>query len=65
MVYSGIPLAVGLVFLLAAILSFLKIESRSLIHFILLVFVVAFGMLTLQGLSGIALHLAHVSPQHV
>jgi hypothetical protein len=57
MTYSGIPLCFGVAFLLAAIFSFLRIESRSPSHIILIIIVFVFGSLTLQGLSGIALHL--------
>jgi hypothetical protein len=65
MVYSGVPLAFGVIFLAAAIYSFMKIETRSPIHIIVLIFVFAFGSLTLQGLAGIAMHLVHVSSSRV
>jgi hypothetical protein len=65
MMYSGIPLCVGIVFLAIAIYNFVKIKPRSALHIIALVFVLAFGSLSLQGLAGIFLHLAHVSSHRV
>lgn len=65
MLYSGAPLVAGVAFLLAAIVSFLKIETRTAVHIALLIIVAAFGMLTFQGLSGVVLHWAHISSHRV
>jgi hypothetical protein len=54
--YSTIPLCFGVVFLLAAIYSFIRIESRSIFHLILLIFAVAFGSFSVHGLLGFVHH---------
>jgi hypothetical protein len=54
--YSTIPLGFGFVFLLSAIYSFIKIDSRSIFHVIVLIFAVAFGSFSLHGLLGFAHH---------
>lgn len=54
--YSTIPLCFGVVFLLAAIYSFIKIESRSVVHVILLIFAAAFGSFSIHGLLGFVHH---------
>jgi hypothetical protein len=54
--YSTIPLCFGVVFLLSAIYSFIKIDSRSIFHVILLIFAVAFGSFSFHGLLGFAHH---------
>jgi hypothetical protein len=56
MAYSTIPLGFGVVFLLAAIYSFIRIESRSIFHLILLIFAVAFGSFSVHGLLGFVHH---------
>lgn len=57
MTYSGIPLLIGFVFLPLAIYNFTKLESRTLLHIIALIFVFIFGSLTVQGLAGVGMHL--------
>ena len=54
--YSTIPLCFGVVFLLCAIYSFIKIESRSSVHVILLIFTVVFGSFSIHGLLGFLHH---------
>jgi hypothetical protein len=54
--YSTIPLGFGVFFLLAAIYSFIKIESRSMFHFILLIFAVVIGSFCFHGLLGFVHH---------
>jgi hypothetical protein len=54
--YSTIPLGFGVVFLLFAIISFIRIESKSIFHFILLIFAAAFGSFSIHGLLGFAHH---------
>jgi uncharacterized protein (DUF486 family) len=54
--YSTIPLCFGVVFLLFAIYSVVKIESRSIVHIILLVLAVVFGSFSVHGLLGFAHH---------
>src|ERR1700736_3666138 len=56
MAYSTIPLCFGVVFLLAAIYSFIRIESRSIFHVIVLIFAVAFGSFSIHGLLGFVHH---------
>ena len=56
MAYSTIPLGFGIVFLLSAIYSFIRIESRSIFHLILLIFSVAFGSFSVHGLLGFVHH---------
>ncbi|MGH6835415.1 MAG: hypothetical protein ACREC9_07665 [Methylocella sp.] len=54
--YSTIPLGFGVVFLLLTIYSFIKIESRSIFHVIILILAVAFGSFSIHGLLGFARH---------
>ena len=54
--YSMIPLVFGLVFLVAAIYSFIRIESKSIFHVIVLIFAVAFGSFSFHGLLGYLHH---------
>jgi hypothetical protein len=54
--YSTIPLGFGVVFLVSAIYSFVKIESRSVVHIIVLIFAVVFGSFCFHGLLGFAHH---------
>jgi hypothetical protein len=56
MAYSTIPLCFGVVFLLSAIYSIMKIESKSIFHIIVLIFVVAFGSFSFHGLLGFVHH---------
>jgi len=65
MMYSGIPLCIGVALLVAAIYSFTKIKNRSALHIIVLVFAAVFGSLSLQGLGGIVMHLAQVTSHRV
>ena len=55
--YASVPLCVGIVFLLWAIYNFSKIESRSFLHFVLLIFALIFGSLSIQGLIGSVMYL--------
>jgi hypothetical protein len=61
MTYSGIPLLIGFLFIPAAIYNFTKIESRTVLHIILLIFVFIFGSLTVQGTAGVVMHLLGMS----
>jgi hypothetical protein len=54
--YSTIPLGFGFVFLVSAIYSFVKIESRSVVHLIILIIAVVFGSFSFHGLLGFAHH---------
>jgi hypothetical protein len=54
--YSTIPLCLGVVFLLSAIYSFIRIESRSVVHIIILIFAVVFGSFSVHGLLGFVHH---------
>jgi hypothetical protein len=54
--YSMIPLGFGIVFLLAAIYSFIKIESKSILNVIVLLFAVVFGSFIFHGLLGFVHH---------
>jgi hypothetical protein len=54
--YSTIPLGIGVVFLVSAIYSFVKIESRSVVHLIILIIAVAFGSFSFHGLLGFVHH---------
>ena len=56
MAYSTIPLCFGVVFLLSAIYSVIKIESRSIFHIILFIFALIFGSFSLHGLFGFVHH---------
>jgi len=54
--YSTIPLCFGIIFLVFAIYSFIRIESKSIFHVIVLMFAVAFGSFSVHGLLGFAHH---------
>lgn len=54
--YSTIPLGFGIVFLLSAIYSFIRIESKSIFHVIVLIFAAVFGSFSFHGLLGFAHH---------
>jgi hypothetical protein len=54
--YSTIPLGFGVVFLLSAIYSFVRIESKSIFHVILLIFTAVFGSFSVHGLFGFVHH---------
>ena len=54
--YSAIPLCLGVVFLLSTIYNFIKIEGRSAVHVIILIFAVAFGSFSIHGLLGFVHH---------
>lgn len=54
--YSTIPLYFGVVFALSTIYNFIRIESRSVVHVVLLVFAVVFGSFSVHGLLGFAHH---------
>jgi len=56
MAYSTIPLCFGVVFLLVAIYSFIKIDSRSIFHVILFIFSLIFGSFCLHGIFGFVHH---------
>jgi hypothetical protein len=54
--YSTIPLCFGVVFLLAAIYSFIRIESKSMFYVIVFIFPLIFGSFSLHGLLGFVHH---------
>ncbi len=54
--YSTIPLGFGVVFLVSAIYNFVKIESRSAVHIIVLIIAVVFGSFCFHGLLGFVHH---------
>ena len=54
--YSTIPLGFGVVFLLAAVYSVTKINSRSLFNVILFIFALIFGSFCLHGIFGFVHH---------
>jgi hypothetical protein len=54
--YSTIPLCFGVVFVLSAVYSFIKIESKSIFHVILLIFTAVFGSFSIHGLLGFVHH---------
>src|SRR5580704_2514787 len=56
MAYSTIPLCFGVVYVLSAIYSFIRIESKSIFHVIVLIFAVAFGSFSVHGLLGFVHH---------
>jgi hypothetical protein len=56
MAYSTIPLCFGVVFVLSAIYSFIRIESKSIFHVIVLISAVAFGSFGIHGLLGFVHH---------
>ena len=56
MAYSTIPLCFGVVFLLASIFSFIRIESKSMFYVIIFIFPLIFGSFSLHGLFGFAHH---------
>jgi hypothetical protein len=54
--YSMIPLGFGIVFLLSAIYSFIRIESKSIFHVIVLIIAAVFGSFGFHGLLGFVHH---------
>ena len=54
--YSTIPLGFGVIFLLAAIYSFIRIESKSMAYVIVFIFPLIFGSFSLHGLIGFVHH---------
>ncbi len=54
--YSTIPLGFSVVFLLSAIYSFIRIESKSVFHVIVLIFAAVFGSFSIHGLLGFVHH---------
>jgi hypothetical protein len=58
--YSTIPLCFGVVFVLSSIYSFIRIDSRSVVHVILLIFAVTFGSFSIHGLFGFVHHYLHL-----
>ena len=56
MAYSTIPLCFGVVFLLAAVYSVIKIKSRSIFNVILFIFALIFGSFCLHGIFGFVHH---------
>ncbi len=54
--YSTIPLCFGVIFVLYAIYSFIRIESRSSVHVIVLLFAAIFGSFSVHGLLGFVHH---------
>src|ERR1700730_777225 len=56
MAYSTTPLCFGVVFLLVAIYSVTKIDSRSIFHVILFIFALIFGSFCLHGIFGFVHH---------
>src|SRR6202022_2137193 len=56
MAYSTIPLCFGVVFLLAAVYSVTKINSRSIFNVILFIFALIFGSFCLHGIFGFVHH---------
>jgi hypothetical protein len=59
--YSSIPLLIGTVFLVAAILNFRKIKVYNAFHVVAIIFVIIFGSLIVHGLIGFAMHLLRTS----
>lgn len=58
--YSTIPLGFGVVFLVSAIYSFVKIESRSVVHIIVLIIAVVFGSFSFHGILGFVHHYLNI-----
>ena len=54
--FSTIPVFFGVVFALSALYNFTRIEDRSVVHVILLIFAVIFGSFSLHGLFGFVNH---------
>jgi hypothetical protein len=54
--YSTIPLGLSVVFLLAAIYSFVRIESKSMFYVIIFIVPLIFGSFSLHGLFGFVHH---------
>jgi hypothetical protein len=54
--YSMIPLCFGVVFVALAIYSFIRIESKSILNVIVLLFAVVFGSFIFHGLLGFVHH---------
>jgi hypothetical protein len=59
--YSSIPLFIGMVFFVTAILTFRKIRVYSAFHIIGIILVIVFGSLTVHGLIGFVTHLLQTS----
>jgi len=59
--YSSIPLFIGMVFFVAAILNFRRIKVYSASHIIAIIFVIVFGSLIVHGLIGFGTHLLRTS----
>ncbi len=56
LLYSTIPLGFGVVFLLSAIYSFIRIESKSMAYVIVFLFPLIFGSFSFHGLMGFVHH---------
>ena len=54
--YSTIPLGFGVVFFAASIYSFIKIDLRSMVHVVLLIFAAGFGSFSFHGILGFVHH---------
>jgi hypothetical protein len=54
--YSMIPLCFGVVFVASAIYSFIRIESKSILNVIVLLFAIVFGSFSFHGLLGFVHH---------
>ncbi len=54
--YSMLPLCFGVVFLALAIYSFIRIESKSVLNVIVLLFALVFGSFSFHGLLGYLHH---------
>jgi hypothetical protein len=61
--YSMIPLGFGIVFLVLAIYSFIRIESKSILNVIVLLFAVVFGSFSFHGLLGYVHHYVNLMVQ--
>jgi len=58
--YSTIPLGFSVVFLLAAIYSFIRIESKSMFYVIIFIVPLIFGSFSLHGLFGFIHHYLNI-----
>jgi len=59
---SSIPLGMGLVFSFDAITHFMRLESRSALHFVSFLMVVLFGSFSVHGLLGFMMYLVRHPP---
>jgi hypothetical protein len=59
--YSTIPLGFSVVFLLSAIYSFIRIESKSIFYVIVLIFAAIFGSFSFHGLLGFVHHVLNLA----